>query len=215
MCALTGPASADDIYEIDWRLQDAGLDLAYTDAFDAADRAGVRIVVDFDSGSQDEAAYRREADQAAELVWDHLEGRVLAVDVAPTYDVPWAEDGLPSALSFDRATLTERFGARPAGLDSADIETADEGGLAVVGAVVAGWLLSLLVVGTGTFLLARAHFRRPQTAVPPGYWHGPNGPSGSWPPAAVRPPEPSAPAHERPIGAPAQQPSDDPWRPLP
>jgi hypothetical protein len=70
-------AAADDIYEIDGRLQDAGFDLAYTEAFEAADRPGVRIVIDYDSGSgsgsgsEDEAAYQREAEQAAELVWNY------------------------------------------------------------------------------------------------------------------------------------------------
>ncbi len=220
LLCTAAPASADDIFEIDWRLQDAGLELAYTEAFDAADREGVRIVVDFDSSSPNEAAYRREAEQAAELVWDHLEGRVLAVDVAPTYDVPWAEAGLPSALSFDRAALTERFGARPAGLDGADVETADEGSIAVVGAVVAGWLLSLVVVGAGTFFLARASYRRAQTAGPPGYWGGPTGPAvppGSWSSPAPWPPGTPAPgraAAERPPAPSPQPPPDDPWRPL-
>lgn len=235
LLAAASPAAADDIYEIDWRLQDAGLDLAYTEAFDAADRPGVRVVIDFDSGSEDEAAYQREAEQAAQLVWDHLEGRVLAIDVAPTFDVPWAENGLPSALSFDRVALTERFGARPAGLDSADIETFDEGGLAFVGAAVAGWVLSVAVVGAvvgaGTFFITRARYRRASTVVPPGYWGGWPGPA-SWPPPAAMPPpaavpgqwlpappvaEPPTheqPAHEQPTSTPTQPTQQDPWRPL-
>jgi hypothetical protein len=220
-------ASADDIYEIDGRLQDAGFDLAYTEAFDAADRPGVRIVIDFDSGSEDVAAYQREAEQAAELVWDHLDGHVLVIDVAPTFDVPWAENGLPSALSFDRAALTERFGARPAGLDGADVETVDEGGLAFVGAVLAGWLLSVLAVAAGTFFLTRAQYRRASTAMPPGSWGGWTGPAvppAGWPqPAAWPPPSavpgqwpagPTALAHEQPTEESAQQGVHDPWRPL-
>ena len=208
------PAAADDIFEIDGRLQDAGLELAYTVAVDAADRPGVRVAVDFDSGSQDEAAFSSEAARAAELVWDHLEGRVLAVDVASTYDVPWAEDGLPSALSFDRAELTERFGARPDGLDAADVETFDDSGLAIVGGVVAAWLLSLVVVGVVTFFVARAVYRRPPPAQwGVGTWPGPHGAApqpAAWPPAPAAPPAPPA----RP-GEPArQQAPDDPWRPL-
>ncbi len=221
LLAPASPASADDIYEIDGRLQDAGFDMAYTEAFDAADRPGVRIVIDFDSASEDEAAYQREAERAAELVWDHLDGRVLAIDVAPTFDVPWTENGLPSALSFDRAALTERFGARPAGLDGADVETFDEAGLAFVGAVVAGWLLSVVVVGAGTFFFTRARYRRASTAVPPGYWDGWTGPTvppAAWPPPAAVPGQshsaPSAPAHEQPTEKSAQQALHDPWRPL-
>ena len=164
------PAAADDIVEIDGRLQDAGLELAYTEAFDAVDRPGVRIVVDFDSGSGDEATYQREAEQAAELVWDHLEGRVLAVDVAPTYDVAWSDDGLPPAASFDRAALVERFGERPAGLDEGDVETVGFGGLAFAGAALAAWLVSLLLVGTGTFFVTRARYRH--TAPAAGTWGG-------------------------------------------
>ena len=191
VAATAVPAAADDIVEIDGRLQDAGLDLAYTEAFDAVDRPGVRIVVDFDSGSEDEPAYRREAERAAELVWEHLDGRVLAVDVAPTYDVPWSDDGLPPAASFDRAALVERFGDRPAGLDDGDVETVGDGGLAFVGAALAGWLVSLLLVGTGTFFLTRARYR--QRAVPTGSW-------GEW----------SAPASPPPVD---DQAPYDPWRP--
>lgn len=225
MLLSAGPASADDIFEIDGRLQDAGFDLAYTEAFDAADRPGVRLVIDFDSGSQDEAAYQREAEKAAELVWDHLDGRVLVIDVAPTYDVPWAENGLPTALSFDRAALTERFGARPANLDGADIETVDEGGLAFIGAAVAGWVLSLAAVGAGTFFLTRTRYRRTSPAVPPGYWGdwtGPAVPPAAWPPPATAAPGvtvpgqwPSASGHQQPTQEPAPQATHDPWRPLP
>lgn len=227
LLAAASPASADDIYEIDGRLQDAGLDLAYTEAFDAADRPGVRIVIDFDSGSQDEAAYQREAAKAAELVWDHLDGRVLVIDVAPTFDVPWVENGLPSALSFDRTALTERFGARPAGLDSADVETFDEAGRAFAGAVVAGWLLSLAAVGAGTFFLTRARYRRTSNAVPPGYWGDWTGPAVSptaWPQPAASPtgaagpgqwpPAPSAPGHPQLTQESAPPAMHDPWRPL-
>ena len=219
LLAPASPASADDIYEIDGRLQDAGFDLAYTEAFDAADRPGMRIVIDFDSDSADESAYQREAEQAAELVWDHLDGRVLVVDVAPTFDVSWAESGLPTALSFDRAALTERFGARPAGLDGADVEAFDEEGLAFLGAVVAAWLLSVVVVGAGTFFLTRARYRRAATAVPPGYWGGWTGPPtppaawpqpASWPPPVAGPGQwppapPPAGAHDMPSEESAQQ----------
>ena len=221
-----GPASADDIFEIDGRLQEAGFELAYTVAYEAVDRPGVRIVVDYDSDSQDEAAYQREAEQAAELVWDHLEGRVLAVDVAPTYDVPWSEEGLPSALSFDRAGLAERFGARPAALDGADVETVDDVGLVFVGAVGLAWLLSLVAVGVGTFFVTRRRYRRDAVAAPPAHWGGWSGQavhpatppqSGTWPPPPVpgqwppAPPAPSAPAEQQPPQEPTRQ---DPWRPL-
>ena len=236
-CALlltpASTASADDIYEIDGRLQDAGLDLAYTEAFGAVDRPGVRILVDFDSSSQDEAAYQREVEQAAELVWAHLEGPVLAIDVAPTFDVPWAENGLPSAVSFDRAALVERFGARPPGLDGADVETVDEGGVAFVGALVAGWLLSVVAVGAGAFVLARARYRRAWAAVGAGHWGGWTGPAtvpgappqpagwpqpAAWPPPATVPgqwpPAPTAPPHGQAADGPVPQASPDPWRPL-
>ena len=144
---------------------------------------------------------------------------MLAIDVAPTFDVPWAEDGLPSARSFDRAALTERFGARPAGLDgadvetvgSADVETGDGVGLALAGAAVAGWVLSLVAVGGGTFLLTRERYRRTPTAAPAGYWGdgtGPAVPPVAWAPA------PSAPGHQRPPNEPAPQAVHDPWKPL-
>lgn len=207
-------ASADDIYEIDGRLQEAGFDEAFTEAFSAADRPGVRIVIDFASGSADEAAYEREAEQAAELVWDHLDGRLLAVDVAPTYDAEWAEDGLPTARSFDRATLIERFGTRPAGLDAADVETFDDEGLAFLGAAVAGWLVSLLVVGLGTFFLTRARYRRPSPAASPEHWGGMTGPPGAWSSPATWPPPASPPAHQQSGAGSAQPAPDDPWRPL-
>lgn len=210
-------SSADDIYDIDGRLQKAGFADAYTEAFNADGRSGVRLVIDFDSESADSATYRREAEQAAEVVWDHLEGRVLAIDVAPTFSVPWNKTGLPTAVSYDRAALMSRFGPRPARLDKADIETVDEGGDdSSPAAEVAFWLVVILAVGATTFLLTRARYRQPATP-PPGNW-------GSWtqtpiPPSTwSQPPQTQPPGAQPPAPTPAQPTAaatlDDPWRPL-
>ena len=119
-------AHADDIYEIDERLMDAGFEQALTEAVDAADSRGVRVQVDFLSESTDEAEYEQQAAEIARLVWLHLDGRVLAVDVRSTSSVSWAPESLPPAVSFSSGELGEAHGDRPDGLDDRDLETLDD-----------------------------------------------------------------------------------------
>lgn len=111
------PASADDIFAIDGRLQEAGLPEAVVDVLETD--AAPRVVVDFDvrGRTPDDAAYRAQALQAAEVVWDHLEVRVGAVDVQPTYAAPWLDGQLPPVVSYTRADLEAGFGPRPPELD--------------------------------------------------------------------------------------------------
>lgn len=231
LLSLAPGAAADDIYEIDGRLMEAGFSGAYTEAFDAADRRGVRVVVDYASSSSSAEEYQQEGEALAELVWDHLDGKLLALDVAPTYDVEWSLSGLPPAVSFDRATLHERFGPRPAGLDQTDLETVqdagEEAGL-VVGLAITGWVLSLVAAVAITFTVTRARYRPART------WAGTEAWPTSWPastaawtgpppiPAqhastttgrpAARPPEPERPARD--VAHRPADPEGNPWRPL-
>lgn len=145
------PASADDIFDIDGRLQEAGLPEAVVDVLETD--AAPRVVVDFDVREEtpDDAAYRAQALEAAEVVWEHLEVRVGAVDVQPTYAAPWLDGQLPPVVSYTRADLEEGFGPRPAALDEeTDAYAADGNGAVVEDSyllvpVLGGVLLLLLV----------------------------------------------------------------------
>ena len=217
--AAAGTASADDIYDIDQRLQYAGFDSAYTEAYDAADADGVRVLVDFASRSETRRAYEGEAKEISRLIWLHLDGRVLAVDVAPLTTTPWSDGELPPAISFTRQDLEQAHGLRVPGRDAADIESVDEAG--VIFALGLGGGVLLLVVGGAvgiTFAVMRARCAR---AHPPSGWNGYGGQAqpealhrwssapGGWPPA------PAPPLTAAPESAPAARPApagDDPWR---
>lgn len=184
------PASADDLFEIDDRLVDAGFERAYTESVPAED--GARVVVDFSSGSTTRAQYEQEAARAAEVVWLHLEEEVQTVDVAPTSGVPWLDDALPPAVSFVRADLEERFGSRPEELDRPSEQAFEEDayvdvfGLLFVGAVLLGlFVVAGLVVAV--VVLAR------RAAPPPNPWGAPAYAPTTWEPPPAAPPVSSSP----------------------
>ncbi len=215
-----GTAWADDLYEIDLRLQYAGFDSAYSEAYDAADADGVRVLVDFVSRSETRATYEGEAREISRLIWLHLEGRVLAVDVAPLTTAPWADGELPPALSFTRQDLQQAHGLRVPGLDAADIDSVEDNALFALG--LGGGLLLVVLGATVGITVAVMHARCRRAHPPPG-WNGygvqaqPAGPHawssapGGWPPA----PAPTAPpAAAAPDSTPGARPTavDPPWR---
>ena len=210
MAALLGTAStayADDIYEIDERLIDAGFDEAFTEAYPAADADGVRVLVDFDSDSGDEREYEQEAGRVAEVIWNHLDGRVLVVDVSSSFTVDWQRDSLPPTVSFTAEQLLAEFGPRPSALDEVDVETVEE--LGAVGSyflagAVGVWLVSIVATAGITVLIMRGQRARVDAWAPPGSW-GPPGPWGQPPVSSgsVPPPPDAGPA--------AQESPTDPW----
>ncbi|HVM27427.1 MAG TPA: hypothetical protein VM433_07115, partial [Mycobacteriales bacterium] len=187
------PATADDDVEIDRRLALHGLAGAYTDYLPAEtdDGEGVHVVVDFDSGSGTQAEYDSEAASAAELVWKHLELRVVTVVVAPTSGVPWRDGDVPPAVAVSRADLQARHGARPAAFDERGAGFYGSGSDAVVAAGFAVVALLLVALGAlGGFFLGRSSGRRAAQrdtwgggAAPAwggaGQWGGP--PQAWWP----------------------------------
>jgi hypothetical protein len=164
-------AWADDEIEIDERLASLGYEAAYTSYLEGD--GGVRVSLDYASFSTDRADYEEEAREAAEVVWDHLEVTVLAVDVAPSYGVSWLDGGLPAAVSLSRTDLEQAFGPRAPELDTGGSMWVDDeffgfvllgaSGLALVGTLAAG--------GVGGYLLGRR--RRPQPEFAAGTWSGP------------------------------------------
>ncbi len=218
-------AHADDIYEIDLRLIDAGFDEPYTEAYSAAEGDGVRIVVDFDSDSQDEREYEQEAGRIAEVIWNHLDGRVLVVDVSSTFTVDWEQESLPRTVSFTAAQLRAEFGPRPSDLDVADVETIEDfesmGSLFAAGAAGV-WLLSLVMAAGVTVWIMRARHSSVDAWAPAGPWGQPGqwGPPGQWgqpgqwgPPAPWQQPGPAArPIESSPSAPPASvELPPDPW----
>jgi hypothetical protein len=212
LAAVVGPAgaaSADDIYEIDERLVDAGFAWALTSALPAADSDGVRILVEFESASANEAALAEEAREISGLVWEHLEGEVLAIDVTSTAEVPWVPEGLPPTVSTARWQLVQDFGERPAGLDDSDVETVDETGASggygyedgpsSGGVLVVVWLGSVVLavaLAVGLTVLAMRS-RRPAVAA---WGAGAYGPQ-AWPGAQQWPTGPQWPAEQQwPVG---------------
>lgn len=174
-CLLTaGPALADDIYDIDGRLEDAGLTDAYVDVLEA--EPGRRITVDFDPGATvDRAGYEATAKRGAEQVWDHLETRVSVIDVQPTYGVPWLDGELPPTVSYTREDLQAGFGPRPAGLDVDRDPYDDDSGVSDV-AVGIGVLVVLLVGLVVVLVVVLVVRRRPaRHAVPYAAWGAPGG----------------------------------------
>jgi hypothetical protein len=170
------PAAADDTFEIDSRLVDAGFADAWTNYSDG-DR-GSRVSVDYDTSSADQAAYDQEAAEIARLVWEHLEVRVLAVDVAPTSGVAWLDGQVPPAVTWNRADLEREHGARGAGLDDNVSAYGDEwifvvGSLGVV--AVIGAALGFL----GGWLVGRRRKPDPWAGGPGGYG-GYGAPGGAW-----------------------------------
>jgi hypothetical protein len=178
------PAAADDEFEMDGRLADElGLEEPYTTLLGFG--RGTRVHVDYRSLSDDQAAYEQEARRAAELVWEHLEYRVLAVDVAPTAGVTWRDGDVPPAVSLTRTDLEQAFGPRPPALDDADPYAYEEVELGAVGAGVAWGLLGLLVLGLLTWLVVWLVRRRRRPAADTAW--------GGWPQAAGWPPHAGTP----------------------
>ena len=230
------PALGDDEIEIDERLWDAGFDEAFTNPLYSDD--GARIVIDYDSDAESEQAYREEARRAAELVWDHLELRVLAIDVTPSYEEDWA-DPVPPTVSLTRAELEQLFGPRASGLDAAgagdvygdefygsETEFLLFGLLSFLLPAVVGAVAGAVVGGAVGFGIGRSSGRRSaEPAWGPawsGPWAGPGAPPAPWPgapwPGAPEPgaPQPDAPQPWPPAAGPpgpAGQPPHDPWRP--
>ncbi len=187
MAVLFGAAPAayaDDIFEIDDRLVDAGVDEAFTEAYAAAEGDGVRVVVDFDSDSVDQDEYEQQAGRIAEVIWNHLDGRVLVVDVSTTYAVDW-EESLPPTVSFTATQLRAEFGPRPDELDVAGVETVEDfetaGSFFLAGAVGV-WLLSIVATAGITVLIMRGNRDRVAGWAPAGPWGqpGPWGQGGPW-----------------------------------
>jgi hypothetical protein len=219
---LAGPAASDDEIEIDQRLVDAGFEDAVT-SYHNAD-GGVRVLVDYRTGSADRVEYEAEAAEIGRLVWESLDLRVQTVDVAPTSAVGWLDGDVPPAISFARGDLQQRFGARRPALDANDSSFwgSDEGGLLFAGVAA----LVILLVGAGGgflagFLLGRR--RRPDAgwgAPPVGTWGGPAGQWGG--PAGQSAGPPAPPSQPGPWGGPGPTgqggapPSTgaDPWRPV-
>jgi hypothetical protein len=193
------PASADDAFEIDGRLEDMGFEGAYS-TYLGMSRA-TRVVVDYRSLSRDQAAYEDEARRIAEVVWENLEVRLLAVDVAPTSGVVWRDGGVPPAVSFPRQELEEAFGPRPARMDERGPWEDEMYGEVDLGPAAAwiGWgLLGVLVVGGAIVAVVLWRGRRRGKADAPDPWTagwstwspGPPGPPGAaappgWPPPAA------------------------------
>lgn len=179
---LAAPAVADDEFEVDGRLADAGLEEPFTTLLGFG--RGVRVHVDYRSLSADQAAYEAEAREAAELIWQHLEYRVLAVDVAPTSGVVWRDGDVPPAVSLTRGDLEAEFGVRPQGLDDADPFAYEEFDTGPVAAVVGWSLLGLLVAGGIALIVwARRGKKAPASSWGPDPWAaGWGAPPGPWPP---------------------------------
>lgn len=215
-------AAADDEIEIDERLLEMGYDDAYTGYLYAEvdGREGVRVSVDYASDSEDAQAYEQQAQEVAGVVWRHLELRVLAVDVTPTYGVSWLDGQLPPAISLTATELRRIHGPRPEELDDGGPGAygSDED---LVAAAAAFGLVALLVVavlvaagGVGGFLLGRRSGRRsgqPDAwGVAPTAWSG-----GGWapPPSGWAPsgPPPSGWAQPPPQSSGTQQPPDAGW----
>jgi hypothetical protein len=226
---LAVPAAADDEYEIDERLSRAGFDLAYTEylSVDTAAGEGVRVVLDYETGSDGVEAYQQESLRAAELIWEHLELRVVTVVVAPSTEVSWRDGDLPPAVAFSRSDLQEAFGPRSGELDEEGAGFYGSEGDVVFGVGVLVVALLLLGLGVlGGFFLGRWSGRRAvareQWSGPPGWgagaqpgWTTGPGPS-TWPPAPSGAPGwPTGgpgPSWSNPPPAPSPRP-DDPWTP--
>ena len=179
------PAAADDIYEIDDRLQSAGFQDAYTEAYDAYDQDGVRVTVDYTSDSESLAAYKKEAADLAEVVWEHIDGRVLVVDVAPLTSTSWSDGDLPPAVSFSRTQLEAAHGPRSERLDAADLETADDIPLTGILVFLGVWAGTIAAAVGITIAVMRSRRKRDQR------WGG--GPPVWGPPApSWGPPSPQA-----------------------
>lgn len=209
---LTASAAvADDIVEIDERLIGAGLAEAYTQSQPA--ESGSRVVVDFVSDSTTREQYEQEAALAAELVWEHLEEQVGAVDVALSSGVPWLGDELPPAVSFTRADLVAEHGERPGELDQASggeaLAFGDEALFDVFGLLFVLFVLVVLLVvaalAVAVLVLARRGSARSSWEPAPAWGGSGFGPAGPWPaqaPPAQAPPAPAPPAPAPPEQAP-------------
>ena len=213
LLGLAAPVAADDEFRMDERLVELGFEEAYTTLLGFG--RGVRVHVDYRSLSSSPEEYDEEARRAAEAVWDHLEYRVLAVDVAPTAGVSWRDGDVPPAVSLTSGDLTREFGPRPRGLDEADPfgEPVD---LGPVGAVVGWGLLGLLLLGLLVLVVYLVRRRRRPARAPDPWtagWAGQGwGPAGPWPPGAWAPPHPGWPPPP-PAWPPAPPPTVDPRRP--
>jgi hypothetical protein len=210
LLVTASPAFADDEYEIDERLADAGFEDALSNYANA--ESGVRVYIDYLTDSEDRAAYEDEAAEIARIVWEHLALRVLAVDVASLSEVGWLDGDLPPAVSFTRSELEQQHGPRATGLDANESSMWADDTAGLVFAGIAG-VVVLLLGGAGGFLLGWLVGRRRRKdawgsapawagASPPG-WGAPSPGQGSWPPADGGPPSSAPP----PSGS-------DPWRPV-
>jgi hypothetical protein len=148
-------AWADDEIEIDERLASLGYEAAYTSYLEG-DGGGARVSLDYASFSTDRADYEEEAREAAEVVWDHLEVTVLAVDVAPSYGVSWLDGGLPAAVSLSRTDLEQAFGPRAPELDTGGSMWVDDEffGFVLLGASGLALVVTLAAARAGRRLLA-------------------------------------------------------------
>jgi hypothetical protein len=146
---LAGPAAADDEFEIDERLVDAGYRDAYTTYINAED--GVRVVVEYRSDSNDRAGSEAETEDIARLVWENLELRVVAVDIASTQAAQWLDGDVPPMASLVRGDLQQRFGPRDAALDTDESPSFGEDEALIFLGV--GALVVLFVGAGGGFLV--------------------------------------------------------------
>jgi hypothetical protein len=206
LLALPSAAAADDEYEIDERLAAAGFDDAYTDYLrvDTSDGEAVHVVLDYDSAAAGLEEYDREAQEAAETIWEHLELRVATVVVAPVEGVSWRDGSSPPARAFSRPELEQSFGARSAGLDDDGAGFYGSSGDVFTGIFVLVIALALIGGGLlGGFFWGRAVGRRGAqrdawSGAPPSSYGGPpwQQPPSAWPPAQQ----------------PGWPPPSDPWR---
>lgn len=175
LLAPAGAAHAEGEFGVEERLVEAGLADAYLDQVGA--ERGVRVFLDFTSGSASRQEYDAEARRAAEVVWEHLSEPVAAFDVTPTSGVSWLDGDLPPAVSFTRSDLTTAFGARPGGLEDVGSGRGTGGLVAAVAAGLAG-LLALVAVTVLVVVLVR---RRRRTSGAGPSWPAPSGPAPGWP----------------------------------
>lgn len=108
---------------------------------------GQTVRVEYGTEQADAEAVRAEADDVAEVVWDDLPVHVERVILEPR--------GAPAgveAVTYERAELESRFGARDPDLDE-DVRGA-------VAPVVLGAVVILLVAGLATAVLATILTRR-------------------------------------------------------
>lgn len=216
---LAPSAHADDMFDIDARLDDEGFSYAYTEVLPAGSSDGIRVQVDYESDSTTRQEYEQEAAQLARIIWLNLDGRVLAVDVLTTYEVSWTAGGLPPAVSFDLAQLQQAHGDRPAGLDEGDpfgeFGAFDDFGFMAAGIgmsmvfVLVPIVLVLLLLAAAVGITVAVVRRKPQ---PSGAWAGA---PGGWP--AGPPPWPGQPPHgaQQPWPGPFQAPAAPPAAPWP